>query len=65
MSFKKQRVINLYKELTQDCGEIKDHEWENIRFAMYNELVQETGVPRPSVRRIISQYRKEENRHGT
>jgi hypothetical protein len=59
MSFQKQKVINLYKELTEDCGEIKPYEWMRIRTAVYKELVHYTGVPRPSVRRIINEYRKE------
>ena len=59
MSFQKQKVINLYKEMLQDCGEIKPYEWTRIRSPLYNEIVRCTKIPRPSVRRIINEYRKE------
>jgi hypothetical protein len=54
---KQKDVILLYKQLRR-AGYGKDKTWLEIRFDMYNNLVTQTGVPRPSVRRIIGQYRE-------
>jgi len=54
---KKSDVIKLYKEI-RGTGYGKDMTWRDVSFEMYNNLVAQTGVPRPSVRRIISEYKQ-------
>ena len=59
----KEDVIELFDKLTEDVPKpISSNEWDSMKALMYKEISAELSLPRPTVRRILNEYRKEESK---
>ena len=55
---KKEIIIKMYNQLTEDIEKpMKPYQWELIRTPLYNDMFNETHIPKSSIRRIINEYR--------
>ncbi len=59
---RKELIITLYEQLTQDIGDEVHHDyiWERVRSGIYKDIFEQCSqqIPRESIRQIIGIYRK-------
>jgi hypothetical protein len=61
---RKDLIIGLYEQLTQDIGDEINHDdvWERVRSGIYKDIFEQCSqqIPRPTIRQIIGMYRKKQ-----
>tara|TARA_B110001454_G_scaffold200182_1_gene205572 strand:- start:922 stop:1170 length:249 start_codon:yes stop_codon:yes gene_type:complete len=59
---RKELIITLYEQLTQDIGDeiYHAHVWKRVRSGIYKEIFEQCSqqIPRESIRQIIGIHRK-------